>query len=96
MIAVKDRIAAIDAFGRELAAAVNERVEAEGLVGQSPATLKRVEELIAAEIASHPAFKFEEDEESVLAGDFEFRVLGRGITAKPFVSPCRYTGKVGP
>ncbi len=97
MTEIKDRIAAIDAFGRELAAAVNERIEAEKLVGQSPATMRRVEELIAAAQAEWaPAVISREGEgHFVVPEDFDFHVIGKGITARPFVSPCRYTGKVG-
>lgn len=104
---IKEKIGRIDAFGRELAATVNERVEEEGLVGQSPATMRRVEELIDevctardAVVGFNPGsgaepMGDEEDEDEFLASDFEFRVIGKGITAKPFVAPSRYIGTVG-
>lgn len=45
MSAVKDRIAEIDAEGRELATKINARIEEEGLIGMSPATIRRAEEI---------------------------------------------------
>jgi hypothetical protein len=90
---VKDRIAAIDAIGREIAELVNAAIEREGLVGQSPATIRRVEELIDAE-QSRRGLSGEADARLIDPRSFEFHVIGKGITAKPFVSPYRYTGKV--
>lgn len=94
MTEIKDRIAEVDAFGRELANKINGRIVDEDLKGQSPATIKRVEELIEAEVASHPTFTFEEDNE-VLAGDFEFTIMRGGIAAAPLVTVTRYLGRVG-
>jgi len=98
---IKDRIAAIDAFGRKLANKINARIEEEGLKGQSPATLARVEELIeeVKEAESEalglggPAPDYRDDP---LADDWEFTIMRGGIAVAPLVAPARYLGRVGP
>jgi hypothetical protein len=86
--AVKAAIVRIDEQGRAIAASINASVEEEGLVGMSPATIRRVEELIESAVEGRRP----DGEEA----PWEFHVMKGGLTSRPFVTFSRYTGRVGP